>query len=319
MSILSTIAQQLPTVLEDAIENQRTNYVGFASFTILIWDHVDTFATEVEVIWNGKKGPKQTVGKTVMILNEYFQNRYLTPLGFMVNLFDSLICPALPEAYLSPVWTFEVGAVTSSVYYKQLWIVGIVTFLWLCQLIMNAWLLTHGQAVVHNPGSGVRACTMIFDPALFVAVHLTSSDSAYNSSTIRSTIASSSAWMPLLYDTVVLSLTIYKAFPGLRRRSTSFVMRRLLEDGLIYYFAIFIVTLVLTIMIVAAPPGLKNITAQLELLITVTMMSRITLNLKKAARDRDTVILDADGGLRNLRSATRARRGWQSSLAMFNR
>lgn len=80
--------------------------------------------------------------------------------------------------------------------------------------------------------------------------------------------------------------------------------------------AIFAVTLVLTIMIVAAPPGIKNITAQYALLsaflsfllnahidlnsckllylifqpkltiplirITVTMMSRITLNLKKS-------------------------------------
>jgi hypothetical protein len=57
-------------------------------------------------------------------------------------------------------------------------------------------------------------------------------------------------------------------------------MKRLFQDGLIYYTyvlaffflfgmgddetcsAIFTVTLVLTIMIVAAPPGLKNITAQ---------------------------------------------------------
>ena len=60
-------------------------------------------------------------------------------------------------------------------------------------------------------------------------------------------------------------------------------MKRLLEDGLIYYTcvlvfflfgmgddekcsAIFAVTLVLTIMIVAAPPGIKNITAQYALL-----------------------------------------------------
>ncbi|KAM6494312.1 hypothetical protein JOM56_010673 [Amanita muscaria] len=35
-------------------------------------------------------------------------------------------------------------------------------------------------------------------------------------------------------------------------------------------------------MIATAPDGVKNISAQLELLVTVTMMSRITLNLKKA-------------------------------------
>jgi hypothetical protein len=50
-----------------------------------------------------------------------------------------------------------------------------------------------------------------------------------------------------------------------------------------YYSVICSITLVLTIMIVSAPPGLKNITAQMELLLTVAMMSRITLSLKKTA------------------------------------
>jgi len=51
-----------------------------------------------------------------------------------------------------------------------------------------------------------------------------------------------------------------------------------------YYSAIFSVNLVLTIMIVSAPAGVKNITAQLQQLLTVAMMSRITINLRKAGR-----------------------------------
>jgi len=39
-------------------------------------------------------------------------------------------------------------------------------------------------------------------------------------------------------------------------------------------------------MIVSTPPGIKNICAQLEQLLTVAMMSRITLNLKKEAAQR---------------------------------
>ncbi|RXW21497.1 hypothetical protein EST38_g4361 [Candolleomyces aberdarensis] len=61
-------------------------------------------------------------------------------------------------------------------------------------------------------------------------------------------------------------------------------MKRLFQDGLVYYTAIFAVTLVLTLMIIFAPEGLKNITAQLELLLTVAMMSRITINLKKSVK-----------------------------------
>ncbi|KAJ3486982.1 hypothetical protein NLI96_g3854 [Meripilus lineatus] len=42
-------------------------------------------------------------------------------------------------------------------------------------------------------------------------------------------------------------------------------------------------------MINLAPPGLQNITAQTEYLLTVAMMSRITLHLKKQGRLNDTL------------------------------
>ncbi|KDR82417.1 hypothetical protein GALMADRAFT_821800 [Galerina marginata CBS 339.88] len=128
--------------------------------------------------------------------------------------------------------------------YKGRWhILGVVIFLFLFQVCMNGWLLTRGVAVAHNRQSGVIACTMIFDPSISI-------------------LASSSAWLPLLYDTVVVLLTLNRTIPSLRKKNSSYVMKRLLEDGLIYYAAIFSVTGVLTIMIIAAPPGLKNITAQ---------------------------------------------------------
>ncbi|KAF7768520.1 hypothetical protein Agabi119p4_7763 [Agaricus bisporus var. burnettii] len=145
-------------------------------------------------------------------------------------------------------------------------------FILLCQISVNAWLLTHGEAVVHNTVSTLKSCTMIFDPSLSVA-------------------ASSSAWLPLLYDTVVFSLLAYRIVPMRRDPyqgyTTRVILTRLLEDGLIYYIVICTVTLVLTLMIVFAEPGSKNITAQLELLLTVTMMSRITLSLKKSAANVD--------------------------------
>jgi len=97
-----------------------------------------------------------------------------------------------------------------------------------------------------------------------------------------SSLASASAWLPLLYDTIVFSLTFLKTYPTLRRKEPSYIAKRLLEDGIIYYSVILSITLVLTIMIPAAPDGIKNITAQFELLLTVAMMSRITLNLRKS-------------------------------------
>ncbi|TFK24399.1 hypothetical protein FA15DRAFT_669631 [Coprinopsis marcescibilis] len=262
------MSQRIPTIIEDISWQLNTNYMGFASFTMLVWDHVDTFADEVEYIWKGKKGP---------IVYLFLVNRYLTPLGFIVNLI----------AYLSPFWTNETcdrfirfeGAMTvtginivalmmfmriHALYHRNIPVLVGVFVLLCVEFGVNAYLLTHGVRVHHNPESGVVACTMIFSP------------------TVPGWLAASSAWLPLVYDTVILSLTVYRTLPTLKNKRTSYIMKRLFQDGLVYYSAIFAVTLVLTLMIVFAPPGIQNITAQLELLLTVAMMSRITINLKKS-------------------------------------
>jgi len=239
----------IPSPIADASESLITNFVGFASFTVLIWDHVDTFVDEVEYIWKGQKGP---------LVYLFLLNRYLTPLGFMVNLF----------AYLSPVWTptkcqhfirYE-GSMTiigievvglmmllrvHAMWYHKKWIVAVVAGILIIETVINAWLMTHGQAVAHS--AIVHSCTMIFEPAL-------------------SKPASSSAWIPLLYDTIVVGLTLMRTVPSIRHRTASHIVKVLLEDGLLYYSIIFSINLVLTLMIIFAPPGLKNITAQLELL-----------------------------------------------------
>lgn len=73
-------------------------------------------------------------------------------------------------------------------------------------------------------------------------------------------IAATTAWFPLLYDTVVVGLTL-KAFmrPGLH---ASEIMQVLVEEGLLYYSVIFSVTLALTIMIASADKGVRNLLAQ---------------------------------------------------------
>ncbi|EDR13649.1 uncharacterized protein LACBIDRAFT_292466 [Laccaria bicolor S238N-H82] len=268
------MASQIPPdVIDDVSEQIRTNYMGFASFTILIWDHVDTFTAEGRRLSTYGKDGKDPVVRipTEMGIPEgpVIPESISDTFGRIFHPSGKQICNHFIrfEGSMTVIGINIVAMMmllrVKALYHRHYWVIGTVVFLWLFQLCMNSWLLTRGEAVVHNKASGVVACTMIFDPAI--------------------KLASSSAWLPLLYDTVVLILTLNRTLPSLRNKNSSYVMKRLLEDGLIYYTAIFAVTLVLTIMIVAAPPGIKNITAQLELLITVTMMSRITLNLKKSA------------------------------------
>uniref|UniRef100_A0A0W0GAI9 DUF6533 domain-containing protein n=1 Tax=Moniliophthora roreri TaxID=221103 RepID=A0A0W0GAI9_MONRR len=101
----SVIRRELDTILEDGLRQVQdvwaTRFVGFAGFTILLWDHIDTFTMEVNYIWLADKGPRWYLSLTHLALcpslhrsrpHRVAQNRYLTPLGFIVNL----------NAYISP-------------------------------------------------------------------------------------------------------------------------------------------------------------------------------------------------------------------------
>ncbi|VDB91798.1 unnamed protein product [Peniophora sp. CBMAI 1063] len=245
-----------------------TRSVGLAAFTILVYDHLITLEDEIEFIWKGRKGP---------IIWLFFLNRYLVPLSFIINIF----------AYFSHVWDYDTcsqfvvyeGSLTmigisiaslmmfmrvKALYYNHRFVYYAVFCLWLVFVGVNSWLLTSATPV-YLKAPNVISCTMIFGTEVGWA-------------------ASASAWLPLLYDTTVVILTLIRTVSHAWHRGYSDIVSELLREGLLYYSIIFSVTLALTIMIVAADPSVRNIAAQLELCLTATMMSRITLDLKRFAR-----------------------------------
>ncbi|KAI0754896.1 hypothetical protein C8Q80DRAFT_1266432 [Daedaleopsis nitida] len=293
----ATLTQaEVDEIIAEHAELTTTFYVGVASFTVLVWDHIITLSDEIEFVWRRTKGP---------LIWLFFINRYLTPFGFIVNLIGEGHSYDVPDALRQAILTSSASAYFTDLfspetfvlpppnhtcstfvrYEGSMTVIGINTtalmmllrvyamyekktpVIVFCGIVFavefgtNAWLLTYGVAVRHT--SGINACTMIFDPK------------------VKGVIASASAWLPLLFDTIVLSLTLYRTYRGIKHYSTSKIMRVILREGIMYYSVIFIITLILTLMIVFAPDGLKNITAQTEYLMTVAMMSRITLHLKK--------------------------------------
>ena len=92
--------------------------------------------------------------------------------------------------------------------------------------------------------------------------------------------AAASAWLPLLYDSIVLALTIRCTCSHVTYPTVGRTMRMLLQEGILYYrcvsmtclflnagliehgSVIFSVTFGLTLMIALAPEGLKNLLAQ---------------------------------------------------------
>lgn len=233
-------------------------------FTILVWDHIVTSADEVELIW---QRPKRA------IIYLFLLNRYLTPLVFIVNLvaynlpsWDYISCQHFVryEGATTAVGIEIVGVMmllrVVAIYKHQWAAIAPAVLLLLAWIVVTAWLLSHGEPVLHS--DFVHSCTMVFNSGK---------------------IASASAWLPLLYDTYIFGLTLNRTLPSIRNKEAGHVLRTLFADGLLFYSVICTINLVLTVMIVRARSGIKNIAAQLELLLTVTMMSRITLNLRKQA------------------------------------
>jgi len=147
-----------------------------------------------------------------------------------------------------------------ALYHRQYFVQGFVAFLGLFELTMNGFLLTRGVAVVHNKESGVHGVfsTLTFwnnsSYLVLKSLHddLRSVDVSFCSTNFQkstcfwrflreysSVLASSSAWLPLLYDTVVLALTLNRTLPQLKNKKGSYVMKRLFQDGLIYYTCVY--------------------------------------------------------------------------------
>ncbi|THH12923.1 hypothetical protein EW146_g7241 [Bondarzewia mesenterica] len=258
-------------------------YVGLAAFTILIWDHIITFSDEVEYVWKGNKGP---------LVYLFLFNRYFTPVAFIINLY----------AYFGRTWTDNAatnmlagahsntrrcahfvryeGSMTMigitvvalmiflrirALYHRIFFVQAIVFTILLVFIGVNAWLMTHGVAV--RPTADLRpfvdSCTMIFDPKI-------------------GPIAAASAWLPLLYDTVVVVLVIHRTIKPLWRQDAGQILRVILQEGLAYYRQchFFCYSCVDYYDCVRQPVGAKYHSAART---PVTMMSRITIHLRRFA------------------------------------
>ncbi|KAI3621130.1 hypothetical protein WG66_014431 [Moniliophthora roreri] len=244
----SVIRRELDTILEDGLRQVQdvwaTRFVGFAGFTILLWDHIDTFTMEVNYIWLADKGP---------LVYLFLINRYLTPLGFIVNL-NAYISPHISAERCRRFIRYE-GAMTMigidiaglmMLIRNHKSIVAAVASILAAHIGINGWLLTKGIPQSAKAHKLIGSCL---------------AQEYYTFNHGMRVLAASTAWLPLVYDTAVFCLTFYKTYPKLRLMSTSRVMKQLLRDGIVYYGVILAVTLVLTLMIAYAPPGLQNVAA----------------------------------------------------------
>ncbi|KAG1873293.1 hypothetical protein C8R48DRAFT_577824, partial [Suillus tomentosus] len=234
--------------------------VGVLGFTILVWDHTITFADEVEMIWGRPKN---------LLTFLFLLNRYLTPIGFIVNLVGKFWIPAHRcehfvryEGAMTAVGIQVVGLMmflrVRAMYHDNRCVAILVASLLFVWVTVGAWLLSHGVGEYQS--------------------RLTCSSGPLNLE-LRKGLASSWAWVALLYDTVVFTLTLNRTLPSIKNKEAGHIVHTLFADGVLFYSVMCTINLIFTVMVVRAPEGLKNITGQY--VFYVVMMSRITLSLKK--------------------------------------
>ncbi|KAF8495721.1 hypothetical protein F5888DRAFT_535244 [Russula emetica] len=80
---------------------------------------------------------------------------------------------------------------------------------------VNAYVLTYGAPVNHPAYPLVDSCTGIID--------------------LGRALASSTAWLPLLFDTTVMVLTMYRTARSFHPRNTSDIFCVLFHENLLYY------------------------------------------------------------------------------------
>ena len=82
------------------------------------------------------------------------------------------------------------------------------------------------------------ACTMVFDASLWGCLLQGSGQlTDQRIITLRTKVAAASAWLPLLYDTAVMSLTAYKAYQtrSISGYFNSPILQTILAEGMVYY------------------------------------------------------------------------------------
>lgn len=81
---------------------------------------------------------------------------------------------------------------------------------------------------------GDQACTMIFDDSVYV-FYCQHTHNCVTDRIASKGIASASAWLPLLYDTIVLILTLKRTLGPVRNKTAGKIAQVLLRDGILYY------------------------------------------------------------------------------------
>ncbi|KAG2060704.1 hypothetical protein BDR06DRAFT_967137 [Suillus hirtellus] len=265
--------------LDSLHAQQAVTFVAIASLTILCWDHMITFADEIDFIWCQ---PKKILGWLFLL------NRYITPLVFVVNIIGESVL-TLPNWPTKRNFVRYQGAMAilgvsiaelimlmriRVLYRERRLVVAAAGFLLLVRVALEACLMTLGKIVPYV--QQIHSCHEVYDLPLYEITVLLVFLKFYSPYCIVRALSVTWAWLPLAYDTAIFVMTLWRTY---HRNEISPILPALQSE-------------------VRAPPGLKGIAAHSSVYcyaeqlrdclvrLTVVMTSRVTLHLKKQVRDQ---------------------------------
>ncbi|KAF9474224.1 hypothetical protein BDN70DRAFT_333181 [Pholiota conissans] len=175
---------------------------------------------------------------------------------------------------------FAGAATTSLVAVAELIMILRVYALYLGNKYILAFLLAvlSGQVIVS--GWAVHNGMRVPQPAGFPGCVLTGKNSFF-----------AALWgAPLVTDTCIFVLTLWRAARYMRKHGRMTLMDVMLRDGTLYFFTIFGVNLMNTLIYFLALGDLKAVGASFSQIMTSIMISRLQLNLRNAASESCVVV-----------------------------
>lgn len=240
-------------------------YCEIASLTFLLFDHVITLDQEVERIW---KSP-WSLPKLLFLFN-----RYTGPISLLVN--TTIFTNAPPDSVCERWIHFEgaAGIIAKAaaemvmifrlyaLYRGSKIMLALLVAGSVCNITTMSTLMQLGLEriqIYERPGSWYKGCHPVGLPPWFWGYYIS----------------------PLIFETILLGLTMYKTFGHIRSKVTHTpVIKLFFRDGVAYFSMMFCTLLSNALIWLLAPPGLLESGIGFAIAVPTVMASRILLNLR---------------------------------------
>ncbi|KAL5476769.1 hypothetical protein ACEPAI_2955 [Sanghuangporus weigelae] len=282
-------------------------YLSLIAFAILYYDYLLTFGEEVRFFWRRRKA------NSVTIL--FFLNRYLSIFGIIPVILQSFRswsdkgCDALQKfhQFFSVLVQIIVGVIliirTYALYERNVKIAIIMAIFAFIVVCIGVWAILGKSSVVEEPFdlSFMLGChpliareEYVFSPPFpliindinellgpsvsFPFINIGGRES--NLISLDNETGLAAAWGGLLlFDSVIFTLTLVKAI-AIWKLGTRRLFHVLVRDGTIYYLVLAMANLSNILTFLIGEPVLRGVSTTFANAISVTMLSRLMLNLQ---------------------------------------